>query len=185
MNEVEGYVREVLRHIDAPPRERQRIVADLRSHLAEAIDAGMPVSEAVAQMGSAADVAAEFMAQIGQAWIRPWRRLAALSALLTSIYTLMAVFLLLGRLGLQSLPAGEPKEAWLFYALVYACGAISALAILFWRRWGVYGIAMTWVATLVLNALFPTPPQPGVIIVAGTVAVLFATSARRLWGYLT
>ncbi len=73
MSGVERYVREVLRHIDAPPRERRRIEGDLRAHLEDAVRAGEPAAEAVVRMGSAKDVAAELMAGIEHEYARPWR----------------------------------------------------------------------------------------------------------------
>lgn len=185
MSEVERYVREVLRHIEVPPREQRRIETDLRAHLEEAIHMGEPAGEAIARMGSATDVAAEFMAQIGQAYVRPWRRLVALLVPLVIIYAMGAMYFLFGWLGRQSVPAVWPKESFPFYALVFASGAISALAVLRWKRWGVYGMAATWMITLVLNILFPGPLQIGATIIAGVVVALFITGVRRLWGYLT
>jgi uncharacterized RDD family membrane protein YckC len=78
MNETERYVRNVLRNIQAPPHERARIEADLRAHLAEALAAGEPVTAAiVARMGSAEEVAAEFMAGVTLHYAGFWRRLVA------------------------------------------------------------------------------------------------------------
>ncbi len=62
MNEAERYVREVLRHVPAAfPERRGRIAADLRSHLAESVEAGESEAGAVRRMGAPRETAATFL----------------------------------------------------------------------------------------------------------------------------
>jgi hypothetical protein len=44
MSEIERYIAEVMRHIVAPPAERQRIENDLWAHFREGIKAGKPAA---------------------------------------------------------------------------------------------------------------------------------------------
>ena len=64
MNTIDAYVRDVLKHIPRCLPDRRRIEADLRSHLADRIEAGEAIEQAVARMGAAEEVAREFLAQI-------------------------------------------------------------------------------------------------------------------------
>jgi uncharacterized RDD family membrane protein YckC len=77
MNEIERYVAEVMRNVNLSRRERERIEADLRSHLAEATAAGAPPAEAILRLGSPAQVAEAFMLGAKLSYAGVWRRLAA------------------------------------------------------------------------------------------------------------
>lgn len=77
MSEVEQYIHDVLRNIQAPPHQRARVAADLRAHLEEAVQAGEAPSAVIARMGTAAEVAAEFMSQVTLHYASFWRRLVA------------------------------------------------------------------------------------------------------------
>ncbi|HEX8359263.1 MAG TPA: RDD family protein [Longimicrobium sp.] len=62
MSDAERYVREVLVHVPAAfPERRARIAADLRSHLAESVEAGESEAGAVRRMGDPEQVAATFL----------------------------------------------------------------------------------------------------------------------------
>ena len=91
MTEVEQYVREVVRHVQASPQERQRIEADLRAHLEEAVRAGEVPSVVIARMGSPAEVAAEFMARRPLPYAGFWPRLAAFAVDMAVIVVLAGV----------------------------------------------------------------------------------------------
>ena len=67
------------------------------------------------------------------------------------------------------------------YACVFLFGAISSITALRWKRWGVLGLALTWLATAVLNLVLARTTD----IVATTLAVLlviaFAVQVGRSW----
>lgn len=77
MNEVDRYVLDVLRNIEAPPRQRSRIEADLRAHLEEALRRGESPATVFARMGSPEEVAQEFMAGVTLHYAGFWRRVIA------------------------------------------------------------------------------------------------------------
>jgi hypothetical protein len=109
-----------------------------------------------------------------------------LAAFVTVVYVGFAVYFLLGWAGLQSLPAGwqEPWAALPLFALVGVLGAVSGLAVFRWKRWGVYGMAATWIATAVLNVLFSQLPEPGPMLAALLVIALFVRHVRWVWRFL-
>lgn len=61
---IETYIREVLQIIPRPLPERARIDMELRSHLAEQLDAGVTPEEAVRRMGTAEAVAREYLGEV-------------------------------------------------------------------------------------------------------------------------
>lgn len=62
MSPAERYLHEVLSHVPAAfPEHRARIAADLRSHLAESVEAGESEAGAVRRMGPAEETAAAFL----------------------------------------------------------------------------------------------------------------------------
>lgn len=77
MNEIDRYVRNVLRNIQAPPHERARIEADLRAHLQEALETGESAEAVLERMGNPEEVAAEFMEGVTLHYAGFWLRLVA------------------------------------------------------------------------------------------------------------
>ncbi|MBD0319381.1 MAG: hypothetical protein ICV87_03545, partial [Gemmatimonadetes bacterium] len=62
MSPAERYLRDVLSHVPAAfPEHRARIAADVRSHLAESVEAGESEAGAVRRMGPAEQTAAAFL----------------------------------------------------------------------------------------------------------------------------
>jgi len=123
MNEVERYIRSVLRNIQAAPHERARIEADLRAHVQEAIEAGGSPAEVLARMGTPEEVAEEFMAGVTLHYAGFWRRLVAF---VIDTTLCMAVALPLGVLGvvLSNLVPQEPQGA------DYVIGAVLITLVL-------------------------------------------------------
>lgn len=64
MNSIDLYIQTVLRNVQARPAERQRIEADLRAHIQEALSAGDPPQVVLGRMGSPVEIAQEFMSQV-------------------------------------------------------------------------------------------------------------------------
>lgn len=77
MNEVDRYVREVLRNIPAMVRDRERIEVDLRAHFREGMEAGESPGTIIARMGSPEEVAAEFIVRVPLHYASFWRRVGA------------------------------------------------------------------------------------------------------------
>ncbi len=184
MREVERYIQEVLRSIEAPPRDQRRIAADLRAHLHEALRAGEPVEAAIARLGSPAEVAAAFHAQVSRPYARSWRRLICLLVPVAVIYALGTVYFLLGWLGVQSLPAVWHRDALPLYALGCALGLVGVTALVCWRRWGVYVLAAAWAFTALLSLLYPRPVQLTTRLVGLLLAAAIALGVWRIWRYL-
>lgn len=184
MREIERYVSEVLQSIEATPRERRRVAADLRAHLQEAVRAGESVERAIARMGSPAEVAAAFRAQVPRPYARPWRRLILLLAPLAVVYALGTAYLLLGWLGLQSLPDTWRQDSLSFYALACTLGAAGAIALVLWRRWGAYALGAAWALTALLNLIYPRPVQLGTRLAGLLVAAVVGLGVWRVWRYL-
>ncbi len=85
---------------------------------------------------------------------RSWQ-LSTLEALFALIYALGAIYFFLAWLGQQSIAPAWQMESLPLYALLFMAGTVSAMALIPWKRWGVYGLIATWVATIALNLLFP------------------------------
>jgi uncharacterized RDD family membrane protein YckC len=77
MNEIEKYIHKVMQQISATPSERQRIEADLRTHLQEALAAGNSPEVVLNRMGNPIEVAEEFMSQVSLTYASFWKRLVA------------------------------------------------------------------------------------------------------------
>lgn len=184
MREIERYVSEVLQSIEAPPRERRRVAADLRAHLQEAVRAGESVERAIARMGSPAEVAAAFRAQVPRPYDRPWRRLMLLLVLLAVVYALGTVYLLLGWLGWQSPPDTWRHDSLPFYALACSLGAAGTTALLLWRRWGAYALGAAWALTALLGLIFPQPVHLGTRLAGLLLATVVGLAVWRAWRYL-
>lgn len=121
MNEVDRYVRDVLRNIEAPPRERSRIEADLRAHLEEALRRGESPATVFARMGSAEEVAQELMAGVTLHYAGFWRRVIAFAVELAVILLVASPVFGLAVL-LSSLVPREPS-GW-----EYALGGVIIVA---------------------------------------------------------
>ena len=88
------------------------------------------------------------------------RGFTSILALFTFIYVAGAILLILSWFGIQSFdPLTWQHNTLPFYALVYLIGAVCLGAIWKWRKWGVYGLAGTWILTGILNLVF-VPPAP-------------------------
>ena len=136
MNEVDRYVRDVLRNIEAPPRDRERIEGDLRAHIQEAVDSGESPSEVIKRMGSPSEVAAEFMAGVKLRYASFWRRLAAfvldLAIIVGVDFPLVGLAILLANLVPQQ-PQGFAfaVSAILIAAVAFLGGVALGLVLLY------------------------------------------------------
>ncbi len=129
MSEVERYVQEVMRNTQAPPRERQRIEADLRAHLEEAMRAGEPASVAIGRMGTPAEVAAEFMAQMALPYAGFWRRLGAFAVDLAIIVLAAGIVAVLGLVASNQVPQRPQGIGYVLGAIAIAATVGCALAV--------------------------------------------------------
>ncbi len=130
MNEIEQYVRAVMRDIHAPATERERIESDLRAHLQDAVNLGEPAGVVIARMGSPAEVASEFMSEVPLHYASFWARLAAFAidwALITAATAVFAVIVLLVANWVPRNPVGLD---WIWGAFLIALIVSSSLAIL-------------------------------------------------------
>ncbi len=92
MNEIEGYLREVLRAVPPFLVERSRIEADLRAHMEEAVAAGETPSKVVDRMGRPQDVAEELLSRLTLRFAGFWPRLAAYAVDLAIVVVAAALF---------------------------------------------------------------------------------------------
>jgi hypothetical protein len=107
--------------------------------------------------------------------------LKGLLALFGLIYALGTIYFLLGWLGWQSLPSTWQRASLPFHACVFGIGAVSVAGAFRWKRWGVYGLALTWAATTALNALFPGSISLPSVLAGTLLVILFAWQVRRGW----
>ena len=105
---------------------------------------------------------------------------------LSIIYLLGAIYAVLGWTGIESVdPSLWSRAALPFYALVFLAGGASALAIGAWKKWGVYGLIVTWIATTALNGIFAgSLALEPTTIMALLLVVLFAYELPRVWRHL-
>lgn len=108
-------------------------------------------------------------------------RLLWTAALLATIYPLVVLYLLLGWMGRQSLSPEWHRESLPLYALVCSLGAVSSFGLLRWRRWGVYGVIGTWVATAILNGVYLRPLNLMASIGALLLVIGFMLDIRCAW----
>jgi hypothetical protein len=107
--------------------------------------------------------------------------LSGLLALFLVTYALGVVSFLLTLLGQPVFPIETSIGSSLWFGLVFVLGAASTGAIFLRRRWGVYGLILTWALTALLNLAFPSPVA-WVTRVAGFVLVgLFFFLIRPVW----
>lgn len=98
-------------------------------------------------------------------------------------YTVAAVEFALIWFGLQAAPLDWQRELMPVYAIASAIGAFSVLAILSWRKWGVYGLMAVWFVTAIAYLLFAFPvwhlPIAGIIVIGAFVVLI-----RPVWNRL-
>lgn len=102
---VDLYVEQVLDHIPAPARERDRIGADVASHVRERVAAGATAEDAAAQMGEPAEVARAYLAEVPMRMAPLSRRVGAfLVDVVLGFTVVLAMFLAfgLGAIGLKA-----------------------------------------------------------------------------------
>jgi len=116
-----------------------------------------------------------------QTWTTTGWMLKRLVALFGLTYALGSIYFLFSWLGWQSLPPAWQRVSLPFHACAFGLGAGSVAGDVRWKRWGVYGLALTWAATAALSALSPgvisLPPALAVTLLAS----LFAHLDRRTW----
>lgn len=104
---------------------------------------------------------------------------------LTVAYLLIAPLMLIVWLGIQSIPLDPamPKEFLPLHALAFLVGGIGGIAILRWKRWGVYALGVSWAVVWGLSLL----AFPSVQLLVSMVAtvVLAAVILGPLWKHLT
>lgn len=98
-----------------------------------------------------------------------------------TIYPLVVLYLLLGWMGRQSLSPEWHRDSLPLYALVCSLGAVSSLALLRRRRWGVYGLIGTWVATAILNGVYFRSLNLSASIGALLLVIGFMLDIRCAW----
>ncbi len=124
MNTLDQYVNEVLHYVSVRPEERQRIEADLRAHLAEAVGAGEPLQTVLGRMGSPQEVAAAFMSEERLAYAGFWIRLAAFA--IDAVVMAVPVLVFGGAaVGLSNLVPRQPAAIG-----DYAFGAVIILVLI-------------------------------------------------------
>jgi hypothetical protein len=107
--------------------------------------------------------------------------LKGLLALFGLTYALGTLYLFLGWLGWQSLPSAWQRLSLSSCACTFGLGAVSVGGALRWKRWGAYGLALTWAATIALNALSPHPISLPSRVMAALLVTLFAFQVGRAW----
>jgi uncharacterized RDD family membrane protein YckC len=71
---IENYIRQTMRYIQAGTVEKERISSDLRAHLQAALESGEPVQAAIERMGSPAELAVAFMSDLPFLYASFWSR---------------------------------------------------------------------------------------------------------------
>lgn len=107
--------------------------------------------------------------------------MTALLVLFATTYIVGALYLLLGWAGAQSLPPDWHHGSLSLYACMFLFGAISSIAALRWKRWGVLGLALTWLVTAVLNLVLVRKSDIAATTLALLLVVAFAVQVRRSW----
>jgi hypothetical protein len=102
-------------------------------------------------------------------------------ALCVIVYALGVPFFILGWSGAQPLPLIFRAESLPGYALLSALGAVSGIGLLFWKRWGLYGLGATWLGTLALNLVFPRPLNLDATFIALLLLGALVFNVRRYW----
>jgi uncharacterized RDD family membrane protein YckC len=121
---VNQYVSAVMHNVHASSADSQRIEADLRAHLEEAIQRGEPPQQAFERMGSPEEVAAAFMSQVNLAYSSFWRRLAAFAIDVLLILIPTIILGILGTIAEAMIPPHPQATA------DYAVGALAILGLI-------------------------------------------------------
>jgi hypothetical protein len=135
---TEAYVREVLGHLAVAPAERARIEADVRAHLAEAREQGLPPEAAVARLGPAAELASGYVAGYLARYPLQYAGLAArLAAFAVDMIVMIAIAgaqAVLALVGANAVPdhpeALFPGAAWAGWLAASALMVGEALTII-------------------------------------------------------
>ena len=110
---------------------------------------------------------------------RNW--ILALLVLFAITYIVGALYLLPGWAGVQSLPPDWRHGSLSLYACVFLLGGISSIAALRWKRWGILGLALTWLATAILNLVLARTTDIATTTLALLLVVAFAVQVGRSW----
>jgi uncharacterized RDD family membrane protein YckC len=130
MNEIEKYIHNVMENIVAAPSERQRIEADLRAHLEEALAADNPLETVLERMGTPLEVAEEFMSQVSLPYASFWKRLLALLVDF-AIIILAAFSLAIPGITMSNLVPQNPVGSdWIWGGLLIAGVVACVLAVI-------------------------------------------------------
>lgn len=138
---VGAYVRDVLGHLAVAPAERERIEADVRAHLAEALEQGLPPEAAVARLGPAAELAAGYvagyLARYPLRYAGFWRRLAAFALDLAIMLVVAGVPAVAAAVASGWVPAhpeavvpGAPWAGWLLGGGLVVGELLTILSVL-------------------------------------------------------
>lgn len=122
MDATERYMRDVLRNIPFPLKERDRIEEDLRAHLEAAQAAGDSPGAVISRMGTPVEVAEDLLSQVPLRYAGFWRRLGAFALDLFLVVVLAAVPAIVA-IGLSNLVPAHPV-GW-----GYILGAVILLAV--------------------------------------------------------
>ncbi|MGE5223008.1 MAG: RDD family protein [Omnitrophica WOR_2 bacterium] len=125
---VNRYINEVLHNIHASPTERERIQADLRTHLSEAIQSGKPIHQVLDRMGDPKDVAAAFMAQVPIQYAPNGRRMAAFTIDMLFLIILAGLAAIAGA-GLGNLTPRHPVTGLDYFIGALCIGAAIAFTL--------------------------------------------------------
>lgn len=127
---VDQYIEAVLKDIQAPDREKQRISMDLRDHFQAAQEANEPFETAAARLGEPQEVAAAYMAQMTFEFAGFWPRLAAFAIDLVVIMATAGALSFLGLALANQVPQHPTGMDYilgaLLIALVVGCGLAAA-----------------------------------------------------------
>lgn len=83
------------------------------------------------------------------------------------------------------------KSMWMleslpYYGFIFGSGFFSALAVMRWKRWGVYGLILTWAFTFGLNLIFVTSmPNYWFTIISMLLIMAFFIFLRPVWPEMT
>ena len=101
------------------------------------------------------------------------------------VYPFGVLHFLLGWIGWQQLSPEWYGEPLLLYILVGILGTLGSFALLFKsKRWGVYGLIGTWVATALLNVISSRPLRPDAIVQGSLLIIVFLLEVRGSWRFL-
>jgi len=137
MKEIDVYVGEVIHNIHAPSEERERIKTDLQAHLQEAVVAGEPVKTVLERMGTPAEVAAGFMAEMKIVYAGLPVRLLAFAVDLAIIMLVTGLFILPVMVFSESVPQNPTGieyisgAAQILLLIGSTLGAMSAFLLYF------------------------------------------------------